>query len=98
MARPSGRPSAPPTFPARRWAGAPRRASFSLIGCWLVVLTGAAAAQESPELPAKADTAPQPVTPQEVRFSKGKGPGRGNSFLLRYEEDYAYLRDPARST
>src|SRR5437763_1923094 len=64
----------------------------------LALMAGAAWAQESPELPAKADTAAQPVTPQEIRFTKGKGPGRGNSFLLRYEEDYLYLRDPARST
>src|SRR5438270_605657 len=60
----------------------------------LALVPDRARAQESPELPAKADTAAQPLTPGEIRFTKGKGPGRGNSFLLRYEEDYSYLRDP----
>ena len=61
-------------------------------------LVGVAAAQESPELPAKAATEAQPVTNQEIRFYKGKGPGRGNSYVERYEEDYAYLRNPKLST
>ena len=70
---------------------------------WLAVaaapLTIAAAlAQESPELPSKATTAAEPVTPQEIQFTKGKGPGRGNSYIERFEEDYSYLRDPAKST
>src|SRR5438477_11930319 len=56
-----------------------------------------ALAQESSELPGKGVTAAQPVTVEELRFTKGKGPGRGNSYLSRYEEDYSYLRDPARS-
>jgi hypothetical protein len=55
-----------------------------------------AVAQESPELPSNAVTAAQPeTTPQ---FYKGKGPGRGNSYLARYEEDWSYLRDPTLST
>jgi alginate export protein len=62
-------------------------------------MTGAGAlAQESPELPAKPLTSAQPLTGEEIRFYKGKGPGRGNSYLARYEEDYAYLRDPTKST
>jgi hypothetical protein len=57
---------------------------------------GRALAQESPELPSNAVTATQPeVAPQ---FYKGKGPGRGNSYVERYEEDWSYLRDPALST
>ena len=57
---------------------------------------GPARAQESPELPSNAVTATEPqATPQ---FYKGKGPGRGNSYLERYEEDYSYLRDPGLST
>src|SRR5882672_152769 len=62
-----------------------------------LVATGASA-QESSELPAKSITSAQPVTGEEIRFTKGKGPGRGNSYLARFEEDYSYLRDPARST
>jgi hypothetical protein len=62
-------------------------------------MTGAGAwAQESPELPAKPFTAGQALTEEEAQFYKGKGPGRGNSYVARYEEDYAYLRDPTKST
>ena len=59
---------------------------------------GAALAQESPELPPKSETATEPTTAAQTRFYKGKGPGRGNSYVERYEEDYSYLRDPWRST
>jgi len=52
-----------------------------------------AVAQQSPELPARAITAAEPVLVSP--FYKGKGPGRGNSYVARFEEDYAYLRDPA---
>jgi hypothetical protein len=51
-------------------------------------------AQESPELPSKAQTGEGTST----IFYKGKGPGRGNSYVERYEEDYSYLRNPAAST
>ncbi|HEV2336548.1 MAG TPA: alginate export family protein [Stellaceae bacterium] len=62
-------------------------------------MTGAAAwAQESPELPTKPLTAGQTLTAEETQFYKGKGPGRGNSYVARFEEDYADLRDPAKST
>jgi len=30
-------------------------------------------------------------------FYKGKGPGRDNSYVARFEEDYAYLRNPANT-
>jgi len=49
-----------------------------------------AAAQQSPELPV-ATAQPPPF------FYKGKGPGRGNAYVERYEEDWSYLRDPALS-
>jgi Alginate export len=52
---------------------------------------GLAQAQESPELPANTGQ-PTPF------FYKGKGPGRDNSYVERYEEDWSYLRDPALST
>ncbi|HVH80619.1 MAG TPA: alginate export family protein [Stellaceae bacterium] len=52
-------------------------------------------AQESPELPSNAITATEPVAAPQ--FYKGKGPGRGNSYVERYEEDFSYLRDPALS-
>jgi hypothetical protein len=68
-------------------------APFALAG--LGAFCGASA-QGSSELPAKPFTAAQPVTAEEIRFSKGKG--RRNSYLSRFEEDYAYLRDPAKST
>ncbi len=55
-------------------------------------------AQESPELPAKAVTTAEPGDALTTRFYKGKGPGRGNSYVARYEEDYAYLRNPEAST
>src|ERR1700738_246465 len=74
----------------------PRRGRVRLAGvCAALVLGGAGArAQESPELPPKPVTAAQPTT----QFYKGKGPGRGNSYVERYEEDYAYLRDPAKAS
>lgn len=62
------------------------------------MLSGSAFAQESPELPAKPFTEAEPVSGEQTQFYKGKGPGRGNSYLERYEEDYSYLRDPTRST
>lgn len=72
----------------------------SSLGLTLMLAIAAvpALAQESSELPGKGVTAAQPVTVEELRFTKGKGPGRGNSYLSRYEEDYSYLRDPARSS
>src|SRR5882724_4294125 len=66
--------------------------------CAAFAMIGVAAAQESPELPGKAATEAQRVTAQETRFYKGKGPGRGNSYVERYEEDYSYLRNPSLST
>ena len=59
---------------------------------------GAVRAQESPELPRPSATGAAPLNPGEKLFYKGKGPGRGNSFVARYEEDYAYLRDPTPSS
>src|SRR4051812_31450428 len=52
-----------------------------------------ALAQESPELPPRAFSAEQPQT----LFYKGKGPGRNNSYVARFEEDYAYLRNSANT-
>jgi hypothetical protein len=68
-----------------------------IVFCASFALIGFAAAQESPELPGKAATEAQLVTNQETRFYKGKGPGRGNSYVERYEEDYSYLRNPSLS-
>ena len=56
-----------------------------------------AAAQESPELPARSQAATQAAPEPQLRFYKGKGPGRDNSYVERFEEDYAYLRNPAGS-
>ena len=76
--------------------GARPRAIAALCAAFGCIASGALA-QESPELPAKGVTAEQPVGAKESRFTKGKGPGRGNSFITRFDEDYSYLRDPARS-
>src|SRR5207248_11323811 len=56
-----------------------------------------ALAQESPELPSKARTEGESTTEDQIRFYKGKGPGRGNSYVERYEEDYSYLLDLRRA-
>src|SRR5690348_1981223 len=88
-------------FPARRGDGMRSLYCRTLaIGfAFLMGMTGrAAVAQESPELPSKARTEGEPTTENQTRFYKGKGPGRGNSYVERYEEDYTYLRDPARSS
>jgi hypothetical protein len=59
----------------------------ALLGIAVNSFLGRAQAQESPELPSNAVTANQPeATPQ---FYRGKGPGRGNSYLERYEEDWS---------
>jgi Alginate export len=68
--------------------------STSIAAAVLCAAAGPALAQESPELPGKGETGEAPAT----IFYKGKGPGRGNSYIERYEEDYTYLRDPAAST
>lgn len=61
----------------------------------LVLSAAGAAAQQSPELPAKG-TAPQPAAP--TIFYKGKGPGRDNTYVARFEEDYSFLRNPSLAT
>lgn len=63
----------------------------TLLGAAAIALAAVpAAAQQSPELPAK--------TAQALPyFHKQKGPGRNNSYVERYEEDWSYLRDPALS-
>jgi hypothetical protein len=53
-----------------------------------VLSVAPASAQESPELPPKGA---QPEAPAPF-FYKGKGPGRGNDYVERFEEDYSYLR------
>src|SRR5215475_1502050 len=64
----------------------------TLVGAALLSGIAASAwAQQSPELPAKTNQ-PAPY------FYKQKGPGRDNSYVERYEEDWSYLRDPALST
>jgi hypothetical protein len=62
----------------------------------LAVAARATLAQQSPELPAPGALV-QGGAFQSI-FYKQKGPGRDNFYVERYEEDYSYLRDPARST
>ena len=54
--------------------------------------------EQSPELPGKNTTTAEPEAPQEQKYHKSKGPGRGNSYVERFEEDYSYLIDPKKST
>jgi hypothetical protein len=63
----------------------------ALLAIAAIGLASAVEAQESPELPANTGQ-PAPF------FYKGKGPGRDNSYVERYEEDWSYLRDPTLST
>jgi hypothetical protein len=67
-----------------------------VLAALLAVVAVSAAAQESPELPAKAVLEEGGAVP--TPFTKGKGPGHGNAYLERFEEDYSYLKDPARAT
>jgi hypothetical protein len=57
----------------------------------LAVTAAPALAQQSPELPARTNQ-PAPY------FYKQKGPGRDNSYVERYEEDWSYLRDSTLPT
>jgi len=54
-------------------------------------------AQQSPELPT-AHTLAAGGALTNPSFYKGKGPGGGNSYVERYEEDWSYLRNPALAT
>src|SRR5215472_911688 len=65
-----------------------RRTFFAAVV--LAIAVAPAAAQQSPELPAKTEQ-PAPY------FYKQKGPGRNNSYVERYEEDWSYLRNPTLS-
>jgi len=48
--------------------------------------------------PAKKATLPViPAVPQPLT-SRGKGPGRDNQYLLRFDEDYSYLKRPSAAT
>jgi hypothetical protein len=68
----------------------------ALLGIAAASFSLRAVAQESPELPSSAVTSTQLETAPQ--FYKGRGPGRGNSYVARYEEDWSYLRDPTLST
>jgi hypothetical protein len=52
---------------------------FTLFAAATALLPGSASAQQSPELPV-ATAQPAPF------FYKGKGPGRGNSYVERYRQ------------
>jgi len=80
--------------PRSRW----RRGWLAALCVPFALSATGASAQESPELPTKPLTPAQPLGGEAIQFYKGKGPGRGNSYVARYEEDYAYLRDPTKST
>src|SRR3954454_4925314 len=69
--------------------GAPRLAPLALLAAALGAAP--ALAQESPELPPRAFSVEQPQT----LFYKGKGPGHDNSYVARFEEDYADLKNPS---
>jgi hypothetical protein len=61
----------------------------SVLGLCLGALLLTCAAAQEHDLPQG--------SPEGVTYDKGKGPGRRNSYVARYEEDYGYLRDPAKS-
>src|SRR5690348_13569462 len=67
-----------------------------VLAALLAVAAVSAAAQESPELPARGALQEGGAVP--ITFTKGRGPGHGNSYLERFEEDYSDLRDPAKAT
>ncbi|MBV9016732.1 MAG: alginate export family protein [Alphaproteobacteria bacterium] len=73
------------------------KALATVIAVLIGICSRAGLAQESPELPAKTQTEGE-LAAGVTQFYKGKGPGRGNSYVERYEEDYSYLRDPNRSS
>jgi len=80
-------------------AGTRQSRIWLAVPCASLAIGGAVAlAQESPELPSRPLTVTEPAATRQVRFYKGRGPGRGNSYVARFEEDYGYLRDPTRST
>lgn len=72
--------------------------AWCLAGALAIPGAAAWAQESSPELPGRATTEGQVLTESQQRFTKGKGPGRGNAYLERYEEDFSYLADPAQST
>jgi hypothetical protein len=41
---------------------------------------------------------PEDQPPAKPRYTKGKSPGTGGFHIARYDEDYSYLRDPAKAT
>jgi len=58
----------------------------------------AQALQVKPKVaPGAKKTAPLPVIPAvpQPLTNKGRGPGRNNQYLLRFDEDYSAMRDPA---
>jgi len=75
-----------------RSAGSPVAAIFWL--AFLALPSSSVFAQSS--IPESADETAAPDPPQ-TNYYKGKGPGKNNSYAERYEEDYAYLRDPDKS-
>jgi len=58
---------------------------------------GALAQGATPAAPGAAQEALPPAD-AKPRYTKGKSPGTGNLHIARYDEDYSYLRDPAKAT
>jgi hypothetical protein len=75
-----------------------RKRQLAALCTALAMASASARAQEGPELPSNPVSEVELVTPVEVQFYKGKGPGRENYYQSRYEEDYLYLRDTASPT
>lgn len=67
------------------------RARAAALSAALSLASGPGWPQQSPELPIKPEPSAETEQPP---FRKGKGPGHGNSYVARFEEDYEYLRDP----
>lgn len=72
-----------------------RRSAVLFITATALWATGAAAQTASPAPDQQAEGGSKAAAPV---YSKGKSPGSRNSHVARYDEDYAYLRDPDKAT
>ncbi|HYG86932.1 MAG TPA: alginate export family protein [Azospirillum sp.] len=76
----------------------PLRAILLLCVCWPITAGIAAAQSAAPAQTEKSDNAPSASqNNQRPRYYKGKSLGQNNSHIIRHDEDYSYLRTPAKA-